>query len=282
MKTDPTILQPIHATQLARSHYENFPVASFWIPASKRDAIHAVYAFARCADDFADEPQYEGRRMELLQSWRACLEAQTHDCIAPELFDQLHKVMHAYELPVSLFHDLLDAFEQDVSVSKYPDLTSLHAYAAKSANPIGRLYLRIMGIENTKAFEWSDAICTALQFANFWQDVSVDLTKDRVYLPQDVMDQHGLSTEDLRRGIADQRYQDMLKELVQYTQELFESGKPLLNFVEGRFRIELKLIWLGGMKILDKIAGQSYKTLGRRPRLQAIDKCLLLPKALTL
>jgi hydroxysqualene synthase len=252
--------------RLARRHYENFPVASWLVPRDKRDALAAIYAFARYADDFADEPGLE-KRLEALAEWRQKLV----DCYAGQaehdVFIALRDTIERFSLCQAHFENLLCAFESDVRVSRHQDFDSLLAYCTCSANPVGRLVLELFGHREPEFFTLSDYICTALQLTNFWQDVAVDLAQDRIYLPLDDLRHFNYALDDLRAGRVDQRWRDLMGFEISRTREWFERGKPLLKRVSPGLRRQLRLTWLGGMTILAKIEARSYDVFRRRPAL---------------
>lgn len=256
-----------HCERLARSHYENFPVASRLVPSRLRPYVWSVYAFARIADDYADEPEYEGRRLELLEQWEAGLDR----CLAgrPDhpVFVALGETISRFDLPDRLLRDLLDAFRQDCTVSRYESWDDLLDYCRRSANPVGRLMLLLFGHHDEPRCEWSDAICTALQLTNFWQDVAIDRARGRVYLPARERRRHGVSEESLAAGRVDDPFRALLRDVIARTRELFETGRPLPSSVGGRLGLELRFVWLGGVRILDKIEEVDYDVFGRRPAL---------------
>jgi phytoene synthase len=255
---------------LASRHYENFPTASYLVPHDKRDALAAVYAFARYADDVADEPGVENR-LEKLADWRARLEA----CFAGEtdhpVFLALRDSAERFRLSRENFRNLLRAFESDVVVNRHPDFASLLAYCTCSANPVGRLVLELFGYHDPHLFELSDNICTALQLTNFWQDVAIDYSRDRVYLPQEDMARFHYTLDDLRAGRSDQRWRELLAFEIARTHELFERGRGLPEEVHPKLRTHLRLTWLGGSEILSKIEAVSYNVFDRRPSLGKWD-----------
>ncbi len=256
--------------RMASRHYENFPTASYLVPRDKRDALAAVYAFARYADDVADEPGVENR-LEKLADWRAKLA----DCYAGKIdhpvFLALGDSAERFQLSRENFEKLLSAFESDVVVSRHPDFASLLAYCTCSANPVGRLVLELFGYHDPRLFELSDNICTPLQLTNFWQDVAVDLSRDRVYLPQEDMARFHYSLDDLRAGRSDARWQELLALEIARTRELFERGRSLPEEVQPKLRTQLRLTWLGGTAILAKIEAVSYDIFHRRPSLSKWD-----------
>ncbi|HKB08751.1 MAG TPA: squalene synthase HpnC [Candidatus Polarisedimenticolia bacterium] len=265
--------------RLAREHYENFPVASWLLPGHVRPAVQAIYAFARIADDFADEAKHEGQRLKRLDEWERMLS----DCFRGEAFHPvfvaLREAIGAFGLPPQPFHDLLAAFRMDVERDRHPDEASLMEYCRLSANPIGRLLLRLFGYDRQDLARHSDAVCTALQLANHWQDVAVDLRKGRIYLPEDARINFGVTEEDLFAGRVTERFRALMRDRVQRTRELFVAGRPLCDAVRGRFRWELRLTWLGGQRILDGIESQDFDVLTRRPRLGATDALIILWRA---
>jgi phytoene synthase len=253
---------------LNRAHYENFPVASVVMPKSMRPAVSAVYAFSRIADDFADEAEFDGTRLKRLNEWQAHLDENepTHP-----VFIALNDAMRTHHLPKPLFLDLIDAFKQDVVKTRYADFREVLEYCRRSANPVGRLVLTLAGHADEKLFSLSDAICTALQLANFWQDVAVDLKKDRIYLPQEDLRDYGVTEDDLNRGSATDAFKKLLDFQIRRTREFFLMGRDLGRLVPGRLGLELRLTWLTGMRILDKIAEAGFDPLANRPELTKID-----------
>jgi len=256
--------------RLASRHYENFPTASYLVPRDKHDALAAVYAFARYADDVADEPGVENR-LEKLADWRAKLDA----CYAGEtdhpVFLALRDSADRFRLSRENFEKLLRAFESDVVVNRHPNFASLQAYCTCSANPVGRLVLELFGYHDPRLFELSDNICTALQLTNFWQDVAIDFSRDRIYLPQEDMARFNYTLDDLRAGASDARWQELMAFEIARTRELFERGRCLPEEVQPRLRTQLRLTWLGGTEILAKIEAVSYDVFQRRPSLSKWD-----------
>ncbi len=256
--------------RLARRHSENFPTASYLVPRDKRDALAAIYAFARYADDVADEPGVEGR-LEKLTAWGDRLA----DCYAGKVdhpvFVALRDSVEHFGLSRCNFENLLRAFESDVRVSRHANFSSLLAYCTCSANPVGRLVLELFGHRDPRLFELSDSICTALQLTNFWQDAAVDLARDRVYLPQEDMARFHYTLDDLRAQRADARWQELLACEIARTRELFERGRALPEEVRPDLRVQLRLTWLGGMAILAGIEAVSYDVFRRRPSLGKWD-----------
>ena len=237
--------------RLASRHYENFPTASYLVPRDKRDALAAVYAFARYADDVADEPGVENR-LEKLADWRAKLAASYEGKTDHPVFLALHDSAERFNLSRENFENLLRAFESDVVVNRHPDFASLLAYCTCSANPVGRLVLELFGYHDPHLFELSDNICTALQLTNFWQDVAIDFSRDRIYLPQEDMERFNYTLDDLRAGRCDERWRELLAFEIARTRELFERGRSLPEEVQPKLRTQLRLTWLGGTEILSQ------------------------------
>jgi len=255
------------------NHYENFPVASILCPPALRPAVVAIYHFARTADDIADEGDATAaQRLADLAAYRDDLRAACDGAPAsarwPQVFDPLRGVLREHGLPVSLLTDLLSAFEQDVTQHSYADRTELLDYCRRSANPVGRLLLHLYGVTGEQALRQSDAICTALQLANFWQDLGVDTRRGRFYIP----------TADRNRYLGNTPAQ--LAEMVAWARELMLSGAPLVHAVPGRAGWELRLVVQGGLRILDKIEALDFDTLRSRPTLGMLDAPPMLWRAL--
>jgi phytoene synthase len=272
---------------LTRAHYENFPVARL-VPRRLQPAVAAVYAFARTADDIADEGydrhggpilSVEERLTRLSDFNHALLASQHRGPVPPEwdwIFTALADTRAHYELPVSLFQDLLSAFTQDVTTRRYATFTDLLDYCRRSANPVGRLVLLLHGFNDEKRFAQSDAICTALQLANFWQDVAVDWKKGRVYVPQEDWARHGVVEADFAALSASAKLRDCLRFQVERTRGLFNQGRPLPASLPFPLSLEIRITWLGGSAILDRVVAQNYDTLCARPALGKVDKVRLL------
>jgi phytoene synthase len=267
-----------HCERLAMEHYENFPVASVLVPPRMRPHIAAIYAFARTADDFADEP---GRppdvRLQLLEDWGRRLRASVESppLSGDPIFVALRDTMERFALPVDLFEDLLSAFRQDVTVPRYETWQDVLDYCRRSANPVGRLVLRVAGVRQDAADLASDAVCTALQLTNFWQDFGVDWRNGRLYVPAEELRAHGASEADLNAGSMTPAWRAVMRASVERTRRLFAAGRPVTEAVSGRLRWELRATWLGGMRILDKVEALEYDTLHSRPRLRAADAAMV-------
>jgi phytoene synthase len=269
-----------YCLQLARDHYENFPVASLLLPASMRPHVAAVYAFARVADDFADEPGREpAERLRLLNDWEERLTAAEHGAVEPgdHIFLATADTMARKDLPPQLFHDLLSAFRQDVTVHRYQTWADVLDYCRRSANPVGRLVLRIAGADTAKADAASDALCTGLQLANFWQDFGRDWRAGRLYVPFEEMRLHGADEQALSRSEMTAAWTATLHACVERTRALFREGRPVADAVHGRLRWELRATWLGGWRMLDKIEAMNFDTLHRRPTLTTMDAAAMVP-----
>jgi len=268
--------------RLARQHYENFPVASRLLPKASRPHIAAIYAFARIADDFADEGDHpEAERLGRLEEWQWRLHeavegrAQADDSDASRVFTALMHTMRECRLDVQPFDDLLSAFAQDVIVKRYETWGDLLDYCRRSANPVGRLVLRVCGYRDAALDRQSDAICTALQLTNFWQDLVVDWAKGRIYVPREVLARAHADEAALGRREWPLSWQSAMRESAMLTREQFMAGRPLLQTVKGRLRHELRATWIGGMRVLEKLEACDYNVIDRRPRLGWSDAAIV-------
>jgi squalene synthase HpnC len=262
---------------IARSHYENFPVASRFVSKEIRKYVWTIYAFARIADDYADEPGFTlAERMDNLNQWEQYLDECYNGNPTHRVFAALAETVDRFQIPHELFQNLLTAFRADATVKRYETYEDVLAYCRNSANPIGRLLLLLFNYRSEAMMHLSDSICTALQLTNFWQDVSVDLQKDRIYLPLEELEEFGYSEQDLFNETVNDRFCNLMAFQVRRTAELFVGGKPLLTMVGKDLSLELKLTWNGGMKILQKIHTQNYDVLNKRPVLSKLDKLGLL------
>jgi phytoene synthase len=264
-------------------HYENFPVASLLLPAALRVPVGVIYRFARTADDFADEGNDAAPlRLEKLQAYRVELQGIQANRATPDpLFSALARVVREHDLPLQLFHDLLDAFAQDVVKNRYADFAEVLDYSRRSANPVGRLLLALFRKDTPENRECSDRICTALQIINFWQDVRIDYeTKDRVYLPQDEMRRFGVGEAHLRDHLCDAAFQSLMRFQVERARRMMMEGKPLVDRLEGRFRMEIAITVQGGLRILERLEQAGYDMFRRRPAHRWFDWPLLFLRAL--
>jgi squalene synthase HpnC len=254
-------------------HYENFPVASFLLPRRLAPAVEAIYAFARSADDIADEGDATpAERLAALEGYGHALELIARGAVPAEpMFARLAGVVAEVRLPVAPMHDLLSAFRQDVVTTRYADYTALLDYCRRSANPVGRLMLELYDAVDERNLRDSDAICTALQLINFWQDVAIDLTKGRIYLPLEDLARHGLGEADLPGHPATPAWRALMRFEVERARTLMLDGAPLARRLPGRIGWELRLIVQGGLRILDAIERADYDVFRRRPTLAAAD-----------
>jgi len=267
----------------AEKHYENFPVGSLLLPKKQRAWIHAVYAFARTADDFADENIGQlgiEDRLELLDRWEHDLDLALGGKPRGEIFIALASAIKDARLDVQLLRDLLSAFRQDVVKNRYQNFSEVLDYCRRSANPVGRLVLQVFDYRDEQRAALSDHICTALQLANFWQDISVDIGKDRIYLPIEEMQAYGVTVDSIKNFQPTSGFRKLLRFQCERTREIFDRGRPLVGLLDKGLKLEIKLTWLGGTEILRLIAGQNYDTLSRRPHISKPRAVLLLLKAL--
>jgi squalene synthase HpnC len=264
---------------LATHHYENFVVASVFLPRRLRQHFYNVYAYCRWADDLADEVSNPATALELLDWWDGELRQCYSGAPAHPVFVALRVTIDQFEIPIDPFSDLLTAFRQDQTVRRYATWNAVMDYCRYSANPVGRLVLYLCGYKDRDRQALSDFTCTALQLANFWQDVSRDLDKDRIYIPADLMAAHGVPEQDLFARKFDRRYADLLRVLVSRTRDLFEKGRPLIDCVAPNVRIDIELFSRGGLAVLDAIEFIGYNTLQRRPSLTGATKLKLIGRA---
>jgi squalene synthase HpnC len=265
---------------LATHHYENFHVVSMLLPKRLHQDFYNVYAFCRWADDLGDEIGNTAESLRLLGWWRTQLHAMCAGEAQHPVFVALAGTVREFSLPVQPFDDLIRAFEQDQTVTRYRNFDELFQYCRYSANPVGRLVLGLCGYHDAERQALSDATCTALQLANFWQDVTVDLEKDRVYLPLDLLAAHGYPLEALFAREFDQRFRGVMQEAVNVARELFLRGLPLADSVERRLAIDLELFSRGGLRVLEKIEQQGCDVLSSRPAISKLERVGLLLAAL--
>lgn len=266
-------------------HYENFPVASLLCPPAMRAGVTALYHFARTADDIADEgdASAETRRLQLQQYRQALLATAAGQPPAGDwgpVFGPLARAITAHRLPLGLLTDLLDAFTQDTHNPRHADRAQLLDYCRRSANPVGRLMLHMAGVQGAQALAQSDAICSALQLINFWQDPSVDLPRGRHYVPAADAQRHGLTLDQLAQQQDSPASQALLRELCHWAGALMAEGAPLACQVPGRLGWELRLVVQGGLRILERISAMHYRTLRQRPTLGTTDLPVMAWRAL--
>jgi phytoene synthase len=283
--------------RLAQQHPENFPVASWLLPRRLRPHVAAIYSFARTADDFADEPgRTPGERLQLLDEWNKRLRATD---LAPSiaspidaakistgsapasLFAALAHTRREFDLPISLFEDLLSAFRQDVEKTRYETWEEVFDYCRRSANPVGRLVLRLFGYNSSELDRYSDAVCTALQLTNFWQDLAIDWSRGRLYVPAEEWRAAGAQTADLDARRMTPAWQTALKQAAAHTRQLFDEGRPIADRVDGRLRYELRATWLGGTRILDRVERANFDVFNHRPTVRFRDGLVIAWRAVT-
>lgn len=262
-------------------HYENFPVASILLPRRLRKPVAAIYHFARAADDIADEGELpDEERLKELDEFRDELaRIENNETPQTPLFMNLAAEIHRHALPMQPFHDLLDAFSQDVVKKRYADFNELLDYCRRSANPVGNLLLHLYGKATPVNIAYSDAICTALQIINFWQDVYRDYTIGRIYLPQDEMAQFGVKEVQIALGNADDAWCELMKFQADRARAMMLSGKPLGSILTGRIGLEMRMIIAGGLRILDKLEKAEYDMFNHRPVLKPYDWVIMLAKS---
>src|SRR4051812_15507233 len=279
---------------MAREHYENFPVASLLLPAPMRPHVAAVYAFARAADDFADEGAVPpAERLRLLDGWAERLHETVSSTAsstawtggAPpgagepaetqQIFVAVGASIRSLSLPVKHFDALLSAFRQDVTVSRYGNWDEMMDYCRRSANPVGRLVLRIAGYDDRQLDAASDALCAALQLTNFWQDLKIDFDRGRIYLPADERARHGAAESDLAGGVMTPAWRSALATACARTRLLYDEGRWVCDGVRGRLRYNLRATWLGGLRILDQLESARFDVINHRPAIRIFDALLI-------
>jgi squalene synthase HpnC len=261
---------------LATSHYENFHVVSFLLPKHLHQDFYNVYSFCRWADDLGDEIEDPAESLRLLGWWGRELDRMYAGEAQHPVFVALMGTARRHDLPQVPFSDLIHAFVQDQTTTRYQTWGDVLGYCRYSANPVGRLLLYLCGYRDDERQRLSDATCTGLQLANFWQDVSVDLKKDRVYIPREAMSVHGYTEADLFAGVEDARFQSVMRDVVDRARALFREGLPLARTVNRRLSVDLELFSRGGMLVLDKIERQQYKVLHERPAVKKVERVRLL------
>jgi len=270
-----------YTSWLATHHYENFHVVSFLLPKRLHQDFYNVYAFCRWSDDLGDEIGDPRESLRLLAWWRGELEKMYAGEASHPVFVALRATVDRCRLPVDPFSDLITAFEQDQTVTRYRNFEELFHYCRYSANPVGRLVLGLCGYQDEARQRLSDATCTALQLANFWQDVTVDWEKDRVYLPLDVLEKNGSGVSAIADRHFDAYFRAAMKEAVEVARDLFVRGLPLADQVDRRLAIDLELFSRGGLKVLEKIERMDYNVLAARPAISKVERVGLLLGALT-
>ena len=262
-----------YCARLARAHYENFTVASLFLPRGLRPSFHALYAFCRHTDDLGDEAT--GDRLALLDRWEAQLAQAYGGSPSDPIIVALQDVIARFDIPDGPFRKLIQANRMDQRRVRFPRYADLLGYCEYSANPVGHMVLYVLGDRTPESHRLSDATCTALQLANFWQDVRRDYAMDRIYIPLEDMASFGYTEEELARGIANDAFRALLRFEVGRTQELFAEGLPLVRRLQGRVRLPVALFSMGGMRVLDAVRRQGYDVLGKRPMVTAKRKLWL-------
>jgi squalene synthase HpnC len=264
------------------AHYENFPVASWLVPARLRAPIEAIYAFARGADDIADEGDAsDAARLAGLARFGAALDAiERGEMPSEDPFGGIALAVREHALPLEPLRNLLDAFRQDVLCKRYADFPALADYCRRSANPVGRLVLHLFGMTDSRSLAESDAICTSLQLINFWQDVAIDWTKGRVYFPQEDLQRFGVDESAIAAARTDARWQQLMAFECARARALLATGAPLGRRLPGRLGLEIRATIAGGERILDRIDAVKGDVFRKRPKLGTIDWIRMLAKAI--
>jgi len=268
-----------YCRRLARSHYENFSVASWFLPRHLRQHFFNVYAYCRISDDLGDEVGDTAASLQLLEEWETELNACYDGHPRHPVFVALAETVRKFEIPKHEFADLLTAFRQDQSIGRYETFNDLLGYCRYSANPVGHLVLYLCGYRDSERQQLSDCTCTALQLANFWQDVGADFAKGRIYLPLEDLRRFGVSEEVIGDGENTAAFREMLKFEVERARVWFTQGMPLIAKVDRALAIDIELFSRGGQEILSAIERQDYAVLGRRPAISKARKLALVARA---
>ena len=278
----PTLEQArAYCRRLAETHYENFHVASWFLPRRLRPHFHSIYAYCRISDDLGDETGNPEQSLALLNLWQGELDSCYMGETRHPVFVALAETIRACDIPKEPFSDLLVAFRQDQTVTRFPEMEDVLAYSRYSANPVGRLVLYACGYRDTELFRLSDFTCTALQLANFWQDVARDYAKGRIYLPLKDMERQGVTEETIASGAATPEFRELLRGEVNYTRKMLHQGMPLIRLVDRELALDLDLFSRGGLEILRAIERQQYDVLSARPALSKRSKLGLALRALS-
>src|SRR5712692_8603254 len=265
-------------------HYENFPVASLLLPAVLRHPVSVIYRFARSADDFADEGNLQpSERLACLEGYRAELRrVEAGRSPASPFFHEMREVIAAHRLPLAPFYDLLDAFSQDVTKQRYASFAEVMDYCRRSADPVGRLMLHLYCETGDETIACSDAICSALQLINFWQDVAIDFRKNRIYLPQEDMARFGVTEGQIAASDASGGWWDLMRFQIESARSMLLAGATLATRLPGRVGLEIRAVVQGGLRILEKLERVHGNVFRRRPVLRAWDWPLMLARALVM
>jgi len=261
---------------LAKSHYENFTVASWFLPAEKKQDFYNIYSYCRWSDDLGDEVGDKTQSLELLDWWEQELDKAYIGKLEHPVFIALIETIKKYDIPIDPFKNLLVAFKQDQRITRYPTFQDLLGYCENSANPVGHLVLYLCGYKDTERQKLSDYTCTALQLTNFWQDVTVDWKKDRIYIPLEDMQNYGYAETELGRRKFTPAFAELMKFEVNRTRELFNKGLPLCAKLDRKVRLDIELFSRGGMAILNRIEAQGYDVFKKRPALTKSTKITLM------
>jgi squalene synthase HpnC len=279
--TAPTLSEALEYTRwLATHHYENFQVVSFLLPRHLHQDFYNVYAFCRWADDLGDEMDDPQESLRLLSWWRSELVNMYRGEAVHPVYVALADTVRRHAIPIEPFEHLIQAFVQDQTVTRYANFEDLFRYCENSANPVGHLVLYLCGYRDSERQRLSDFTCTALQLANFWQDVTVDLDKDRVYFPLDLLAKYDYTVQDLFALRYDNRFYAVMQEAVDVANDLFLKGLPLIDTVDRRLALDLELFSRGGMAILNKIKAQRYDVLKQRPQISKAERIAILIRCL--
>jgi hydroxysqualene synthase len=268
-----------YCEDFVRAHTESYPVASRFVPHELRPHLTALYAFARSADDFADEAEYDGRRVEALDRWEDALQRCSHGEADHPVFVALCDTIEKRDLPIPPLDDMLTAFRMDMEVRRYATFHSLRGYTLRSADPVGRLLLALFGYRDPALVRYADEISTALQLTNFWQDVAADAARDHIYIPAEDLHHFGVGEAEVKAVKPTPALRDLLRFQVARTRALYERGRPLLDKLGKDLRMELTLIWLVGNTILDKIEAAGFNVFSHRPAIRRRDQALIMARA---
>ena len=270
-----------YCERMAKSHYENFSVATWFLPARLRQHFYNVYAYCRISDDLGDEVGDATQSLDLLDQW----EGELNSCYAGSprhpVFVALSETVKEFRIPKHEFSDLLIAFRQDQKITRFETFEDLLGYCHYSANPVGHLVLYLCGYADAQRQQLGDYTCTALQLANFWQDVRIDFGKGRIYLPLEDLRQYGVSEEEIAQGRATKAFVNLMRFEVERARQWFERGLPLIKMVDRELALDLELFSRGGLEILKAIESQGFDVLQRRPVISKPRKLLLVARALT-
>jgi squalene synthase HpnC len=269
-----------YCRELAQSHYENFHVASWLLPKRLRPHFHSIYAYCRISDDLGDEVPNHAQALALLEVWQEQLDACYRGEARHPVFVALRETIRICDIPKQPFADLLTAFRQDQTVTRYASMDGVLAYCHNSANPVGRLVLYACGYRDAERFALSDETCTALQLANFWQDVREDFARGRIYIPQDAMAAAGVDEAVLAKGVAAPSFRALMGDQIAYTRAMFARGAKLISMVDRELAVDLDLFTRGGLEILRAIERRQYDVLSARPTISKPRKAMLLLHAL--